>query len=1164
MRLGVILTIFSCANYRFHPVRQGTVYRLYSRNVFYHYMPMFEQGELARSPLDNTILSLRDMLNEAVTPILLDCLEPPDISTIERSFQSLHSSNFISCPNDDGVITSLGSLVVALGIDLTLGALVGVGIQFGVAPEAIQLAAILSFPKTPWAVSSPMYHDTELFNEIVSKSFVSKCFFDAGLFSEPMAISNLLHAYSICKDKKQFCWKHRVVASRLSHLHGTIESLKRRVAERLGVSLQALEVKTPPNLMNKAKINVLRILQCWMFYDTMIVQSPSKNTIKAVKGGVSIKLDGPPINRRHLAQILDENRHKYDLLSEGKSSMQGNFQTVFTDSEERALYLSSFEIRFVSLMLENKIDLSFYTIGNDLTIFVQSDTWEKHDSKLRDVIIQNIAVRIVEVSYLQNSISGNQRGRRGRACGLWHPSTADEVIAWNGSSSFKRVVRLSGHVKKKEIKGFKQIMDKDISTMIDSSLKVGITEERTKTSFSSTSSGQCPQISHIDLCDLFAAPDLVAHVGESTSRQVINFPCLDNEEAQKDTPRHFRPLIRDAPEGARLMSVLASERRRTTFIRFSDGDSDHYTDINLPKNFSINGNRWKRKSGGMVFVQENCVPAAVIPTDDNVELFGCCANTLELRGGAARVEGISLLPQGRLFVGLALLAFGVNPKTGDLIDVSEIDDYIEEEKKDQGLGLQLSSIVDDVWRWVKERDKFSLDQTDRWRVIEALHFHAGCMRLGETLKCQPDKIRALCALFDGVDGTRMTVWNLDAALSSLTPKKSQKRNVIVNDRQRLPSSMDDDDCTEAGNVNGTTMYKRSKDPAPKKGGSGNGVDTYEDASEFIASAIASSSTTAATTNAYKSVAVSVIGNVPDQEVVTVQGNEKAAPKQKKPVASPPLEVTKAKVMFACVECDKAFKKWTTCIKHRDECHPGLKLNQNRSIAHASALVSASDPSMAEPTSNEMKGGQQPPDIDGKKKKKKTREAEGCKNGDNNDGSKKKGGQQPSDTNGKKRKKEKKNEAEGWKNSDNNGGVMDDTDPVKFIASAIASSSIGTSATAAATANAHRTDIFGCVKCDQVFKKWESCINHRDDCHPGLRLNQNKSIAHGRALAMNVPPSAKATSKDVKAGQQPSNVDGKKKDAKKKKNNAKGRKIDDNDVDSYSDAAEFIASVIAGW
>lgn len=759
-------------------VRPGTVYRLYSRNAFCHYMPMFEQGELARSPLDNTILSLRDMLNEAVTPILLDCLEPPDISTIERSFQSLHESNFISSPTDEGTITSLGSLVVALGIDLTLGALVGLGIQFGVAAESIQLAAILSFPKTPWAVSSPMYHDTATFNEIVTKTFTSRCFFDAGLFSEPMGIANLLHDYSTCKDKKEFCWKHRVVASRLGHLHGTVESLKRRVAERLGVSPQALDMETPPYLMSTAKLNILRILQCWMFHDTMIFQSTSKNSIKAVGGAIPIKLEGPPISEKHLSQILDKDHHPFELLSEGKSSTQGHFQTHYEDDDDRSLrsqlFSSSFEIRLVSLMLENNIDLSFYIIEDRLQIFVPTDVWEKPGSKLRDWIIGSVSVKINEVCYVHNSIDGNQRGRRGRACGLWHPSTKGELIASNGSLTSRCVTCLSAlAIGKKDIKGFRKTMENNISTIINSSLKVNIIEEKTRISFNVTTSGQCRQISQTDLGDLFAAPDLVSHT-ESNLRQIVQFRCLDS-----DADELPRPLIKDAPEGARLISVLASERRKSSFIRFSDGGDDQFIDVNLPRNFSINGNnRWKRKQGGTVYVPENCVPTAIIAVDD-VELYACCANTLELRGGACKAEGITLLPKGRLFIGLALLGFGINPKTGVNIDVSEIHKYIEaEEKKDSGLDLKFFSenVVEDVWRWIKEKEKFSLNQPDRWRVMEALQFHANCMSLGETLQCQPDKINALCALFDGVDGADMTVWELDETIASLRPKQDFKMN----------------------------------------------------------------------------------------------------------------------------------------------------------------------------------------------------------------------------------------------------------------------------------------------------------------------------------------------------------------------------------------------------
>lgn len=137
-----------------------------------------------------------------------------------------------------------------------MGAFVGLGIQFGVAAEAIELAAILSFPKTPWAMSSPMYHDTETFNEIVSKTFTSRCFFDDGLFSEPMSISNLLYDYSESKDRNKFCWKHRVSATRMRHLYGTVESLKRRVAECLDVRSEVLEIDDPPYRMHPSKVRL--------------------------------------------------------------------------------------------------------------------------------------------------------------------------------------------------------------------------------------------------------------------------------------------------------------------------------------------------------------------------------------------------------------------------------------------------------------------------------------------------------------------------------------------------------------------------------------------------------------------------------------------------------------------------------------------------------------------------------------------------------------------------------------------------------------------------------------------------------------------------------------------------------------------------------------------
>ena len=145
-------------------VRNGNVYRLYSRAAFEDYMAKFEIGEMSRVPLDNVILDLKQMLHEEATPVLLECLEPPELRTIERSFESLHQQRFLSTPDDSGDITNLGSFVASLGIDLLLGSLIGLGIQFGVGAEAIEIAAILSFSKSPWIISNPLFHEAFEFN----------------------------------------------------------------------------------------------------------------------------------------------------------------------------------------------------------------------------------------------------------------------------------------------------------------------------------------------------------------------------------------------------------------------------------------------------------------------------------------------------------------------------------------------------------------------------------------------------------------------------------------------------------------------------------------------------------------------------------------------------------------------------------------------------------------------------------------------------------------------------------------------------------------------------------------------------------------------------------------------------------------------------------------
>lgn len=120
----------SCARDRVSvssPLPPTKQFRLCTEEACESMMKQFESGEMLRMPLDSVILMLKEILHEETTPALLNCLEPSDFTMIERSCESLFRSNFISEPTAAGAITVLGAFVSALGVDLALGALMGLG-----------------------------------------------------------------------------------------------------------------------------------------------------------------------------------------------------------------------------------------------------------------------------------------------------------------------------------------------------------------------------------------------------------------------------------------------------------------------------------------------------------------------------------------------------------------------------------------------------------------------------------------------------------------------------------------------------------------------------------------------------------------------------------------------------------------------------------------------------------------------------------------------------------------------------------------------------------------------------------------------------------------------------------------------------------------------------
>lgn len=108
-------------------------------------------------------------------------------------------------------------------------------------------------------------------------------------------------------------------------------------------------------------------------------------------------------------------------------------------------------------------------------------------------------------------------------------------------------------------------------------------------------------------------------------------------------------------------------------------DDDQFVSFSLDNGLSRMLSRWTRlNTDKAVFVFENSVPASVIPVGGVTSLCACCANTLDLRGGGLRAEGLTLLPPDSSFLLLAPLAFGVTPDGLGRIpdDSGELDEFI--------------------------------------------------------------------------------------------------------------------------------------------------------------------------------------------------------------------------------------------------------------------------------------------------------------------------------------------------------------------------------------------------------------------------------------------------------------------------------------------------------
>ena len=635
-------------------VRPGNVYRLYGYERFASLMRGFDMSDIHKTPLDSVVLNFYAMLrssgksegsllDESIADLLAETLEPPAPSAVDRAFTSLCDQGLLTAPNDDGELTGMGSFVSHLGLDLSLGRLVGLGAQLGVLDDAIILAAVLSQPQPPWRRANPLVHDDpDEYNAIVSLTFASRNFWDAGMRSEPISLIRMLDKYNTIKTpeaKRTFLTENGLVAARVNQLNSQATHLRKRVQAGLSLtegSDEDIEEMTGDVAVDPLRLNKLRLLLTWTARDNLFRLDrvvDAANTVKTTDGVVRCKVVGPALTTRHVDS----------LRLPAAYSLAGGQRTHYTLPQMWSFFLADDykgrerrrKLEEVYVVLETRLlELAF---GDDRPgrvdcawLVMQVSPGETLATLLCTADGHAVASDVVDLM-LRSATA--QRSRQGD---LWRITTATL-----SKTAKKRLNDLAEHV---------------------ACISVSLTADGTLQVTAATVEVQ-PRLHLAILLGLRpfdpAIPDFRIH--NLVSKQIIAFQPDDQEEVE------WHAL----PTGARYLSAMAGGYRDSKLRLWADGQDKERGKLEVkfciptPSYICCYGDRSHRK----IFMADHTLAKTDVNLGSDSQQFGVAAAMLDIGAKLARADGVTLLPPGPEWLVKAQLAFGCDPDAScDLLD----------------------------------------------------------------------------------------------------------------------------------------------------------------------------------------------------------------------------------------------------------------------------------------------------------------------------------------------------------------------------------------------------------------------------------------------------------------------------------------------------------------
>ncbi len=647
-------------------VRPGTVYRLYARELYEYGMVDHEEGEVHRQPLDGVILNLKNILSDAVIPILQDILEPPNIDLVGRSFISLFSNDLIDSPCDEGNMTLMGKFVAGVGLDLCLGQMIGLGAQFGCLPEAVCMASVLSVPKLPFRITNPLIHDDpHIYNDIGGKVLLSQQNFDNGLYSDPLMLVQLISVYESmdAKYRHNFCMKWSLSHARFRQLLSTLHCLQERAALSLGMKVSDLRLNSD-FAASRAKVNILRLLLVWTLHDNLIVSTIST---KPSKSPFVVNITAT----EHVRSISHEEIRK-SLPDDVRSTMAHNSGVRITYTANCRTPLSCEDIENSvkkRVMDELEADCSW--------VFFKHD-YGGYDEYPFDLLHDLEYLSFTEIEDLDQLDGESSKSRRDQGIVLWIRSSRMELV--------DDILDSLSHITSRTeyIEGYGPSSDCDLE-------KSGVEEPSPLKEFRARASKTNLRrvkaiLDRLPKCmcvNIFPGQIIVQSaglkLGSETLQSIfqvekgITFSKQGIREkhavyfpSSSTSSEHSQDLLNDAPIGVRILNQLACGYRDRKMRIWKDERKLKKLSLKL----GVKPLRWylAPHTGRVGFVILPCFSLSaacnpVHPTE--VNMYAVAGLMLDLQSGGARAERVTILPLGENWITLALLAFGRGRHSGE-------------------------------------------------------------------------------------------------------------------------------------------------------------------------------------------------------------------------------------------------------------------------------------------------------------------------------------------------------------------------------------------------------------------------------------------------------------------------------------------------------------------